>query len=60
MAAMIVWMLAFAAVTLVTAFGEWLVEKLKPKPNYYWRKEREARSKALLTQFSERLRNSLP
>ena len=51
MAAMIVWMLAFAAITLVAAFGEWLVEKLKPKPNRYWRKEREKRHKQLVTHF---------
>ena len=51
MAAMIFWMIAFATLTLVTAFGEWLVEKLKPKPNYYWRKEREKRHKQLVTHF---------
>lgn len=51
MAAMIFWMLAFAALTLVAAFGEWLIEKLKPKPNRYWRKEREKRHKQLVTHF---------
>lgn len=49
MAAFIVWAIAFMIVALLTGLGEWLTEKLKPKPDRYRRKAREKRHKELVT-----------